>query len=157
MPKGWTDKTEYDRLKSQLFELTGREFERAALPLIRLNYPQAFQTSARKTLDRGGVDLVVWGDAPPYPLVVQCKGFGVDEREIGASQVQQCVDSIDAFRDSKLVADVFLLVYNRDARNPDFRAAVNSSLDELKAKAKVRGRRYAKSIRSSASSPSTAI
>ena len=133
MPKGWTDKTEYDRIKSQLFEKTGLDFERAALPLIRLLYPQAFQVSARKTLDRRGIDLVVWGISEPYPLAIQCKGFGVDEREIGDNQIDQCVASIEKFRDSGIETETYLLVYNRDARNADFRAAITTRLAELKA------------------------
>lgn len=131
MPKAWTDKKEYHRLKSTLYELTGRELERAVLPLVHLLYPAAMQTFARKQLDRSGIDLLAWGDGQLHSLVLQCKGFQVLEQEVANDQLRQCLASIEAYRASGIRTQHYVFFYNRDARDPVFRRKLSKALNGL--------------------------
>lgn len=137
MPKAWTDKKEYKHLKGTLYQLTSVEFERAVLPLVRLLYPDTIQAAPTRGLDRAGIDLFAWGEDAPYSLVTQCKGFKVTETELAGEQLAQCLASIDAFRRSGITAQRYLLVYNRDARNRDFREGLERVLAGLVASGQV--------------------
>lgn len=130
MPR-WTDKSEYKRLSGEIAVSEGRDFERRILPLIRLIWPEAVGAPALRSFDRRGVDHIVWSDSPPFPLVVQCKGFRADEHEIGNSQLKQCLDSIESFQKSRLPAATYLLIHNRDGRNAAFRDAIENALSSL--------------------------
>ena len=74
---------------------------------------------------------MVWSDIPPLPLVVQAKGFRVNAHQIGKRQIDQCVASIESFRESGLIAEKYLLIVNRDTRSVEFRRVVNAALEGL--------------------------
>ncbi|BEH09846.1 hypothetical protein GSUET_14580 [Geobacter sulfurreducens subsp. ethanolicus] len=83
------------------------------------------------SLDRKGIDYVVWSDAVPFPVVIQCKGFQVQDHEIDVCQVNQCLKSIVAFRKSRCKADTYVLVHNRTGQNELLRETVTRELENL--------------------------
>jgi hypothetical protein len=131
MSKSWSNSTEYSEISSTLASSESREFERLVLPLLRFIYSDVIGVSALGTLDKKGIDALAWSDKQPYSLVVQCKGFRVNEHELGDSQTKQCLKSIDSFINSKTQSKEYLLLHNRDNRNQDFREKVNKKLQEL--------------------------
>jgi hypothetical protein len=131
MATGWTDSTAYKRLQTELAVRTADDFERAALRLLRLIWPGALGTPRRRKFDRAGADHLVWSDAPPFPVVVQCKGWEVSEDELGRSQIDQCLASIDSFRRGGLTAERYILAHNRTGKNRAFSEAVEAALAGL--------------------------
>lgn len=131
MSKAWTDKKEYQLLSGELATSVGREFERVALPLIRIIWADTIAPPPLGTYDRIGVDHMVWADEGQATLVVQYKGFAVPEEELGNSQINDCIASIKTFRDSERRAATYLLVHNRTGRNSELRYRVESALREL--------------------------
>lgn len=131
MAKAWSDKSEYKKLSGELAASEDLHFERMVLPLLRIIWPQLVGTPARRSFDRKGIDHLVWNDVETLPLVVQCKGFQVQEHELGMSQVRQCLDSIDSFKNSNLIVDIYLFVHNRSGQNELLRNTVTTALDDL--------------------------
>lgn len=125
----------YQRWSGILGQATDRDFERRALPFLRLFWPSLVQTAARRTWDAKGIDLLVWTDHGPFPCVVQCKGFQV--QELGNDQIRQVENSIEAFHNSDASCDVFLVVHNRDGRNPQFNRRIKEKLKQLVSSGKV--------------------
>lgn len=128
---GWSGSTQYRILMGELASSDSREFERRVLPILRLAWPDAIPPPALNWLDQAGIDLMVWSDAQPFPLLVQCKGFKVLGEEIGKSQIQQCLTSIASFKQSKLKTQDFLLIHNRTNKSAEFRRDVGQALQEL--------------------------
>lgn len=131
MSKAWTDKREYQLLSGELAASDGRDFERLALPLIRIIWKDNIAPTPMGSFDRIGADQMVWADTEPFPLVVQYKGFKVSDSEIGSSQINQCLKSIGAFRKKGYKADVYLLVHNRIGADKRFRRSIETELSEL--------------------------
>lgn len=131
MAKAWTDKGEFKRLSSNLATLEGIGFQRRVLSLLRIIWPEMSALPDRMSLDRKGIDYVVWSDDSTFPVVAQCKGFQVQEHEIDASQVSQCLKSIEAFRKSGSKADAYVLVHNRTGQNELLRKTVTRELERL--------------------------
>lgn len=94
----------YQRWSGLLAQSADRDFERKVLPFLRLFWPSLVQTQARAAWDAKGVDLLVWTDHGPFPCIVQCKGFQV--QELGNDQLRQVENSIEAFRRSDASCDV---------------------------------------------------
>jgi hypothetical protein len=135
--RAWSGTKEFNRLSGELAVSERRDFERRVLPFLHVLWPEALGTPALRSFDRLGADHLVWADAEPFPLVVQCKGFEAREHEIGPPQIEQCVRSLRAFRDAGLRATRYLLVHNRDGRNPELRTAVETELRQLVASGQV--------------------
>lgn len=131
MAIGWTESTAYRRIQTALAVRTADDFERAALRLLRLIWPGAVGTPRRRRFDRAGADHLVWSDTPPFPVVVQCKGWEVLEDEVGRSQIDQCLDSIESFRRGGLRAERYILTHNRTGKNQALRVEVEAALAEL--------------------------
>jgi hypothetical protein len=131
MSKAWTDKKEYKLLSGELATSEGRDFERLALPLIRIIWSNAIAPAAMGPYDRIGADHLVWADREPLTLVVQCKGFEVPEEEIGKSQIRQCLKSIQSFKKSGQKAKTYLLIHNRTGKNEELRKVVGLELKTL--------------------------
>ena len=131
MARSWTDKPLYRNFQAELANRTDRDFERHALHFLRLIWPSIVGTPIRKFFDRKGIDHLVWTDHPPFPVVVQCKGWEVLEEELGGSQVKQCIDSIGTFRESGFEAEAYILVHNRLGANENFRNPIETHLNGL--------------------------
>lgn len=129
MGRAWSNKAEYSHLSGELASATSRDFEKAVLPLLRVVWHDVIGPPALGHYDRMGVDHMVWSDDPPHPLVVQHKGFQVEQ--IGPDQTRQCLKSIRDFAESGRQTRVYLLVHNRENRDPSFRAKIKEALDAL--------------------------
>lgn len=105
------------------------EFERRVLPFLRLRWPTIQQAPRTRGWDAKGIDLLVWADDGPLPLVAQAKGFLV--QTIGPDQIRQIEASIDAFEASDVAADCYLLIHNRDNRSEELRRRVAAKLERL--------------------------
>ncbi|HEY0160961.1 MAG TPA: hypothetical protein VGF28_26995 [Thermoanaerobaculia bacterium] len=136
--KAWTDRKEFKRLHSELRALSRDAFADRALTLLRIRWPACIAAPRLRTIDRAGVDLFVWDDGQQFSLAVQCKGFEVAEERVGASQREQCLESIRKFDESDVRAERYLLVHNRVASDSDFRIPVETGVAELMRKGRVR-------------------
>jgi hypothetical protein len=135
---GWSGSTQYRILTAELATANGHVFERRVLPIIRLIWHDAIIPPSLRWLDQAGIDIMVWSDRQPFPLVVQCKGFEVLEEEVGPSQIHKCLASITSFKERGLKADTYLLVHNRTNKNPELRKSVGDALNDLVASGQVR-------------------
>lgn len=129
---GWSGRAGYKRISGELAESEGRNFQRKCLPLLRVIWPEAIQSSDLGGVDAHGIDILVWQDHGMFPVAVQCKGFKVTERELGSSQIRQCRESIRSFGSSGFSADTYVLVHNREARSERFRRCIDEELAELR-------------------------
>lgn len=136
--KAWTDRKEFKRLHAELRALSRDAFADRALTLLRIRWPECIAAPRLRTIDRAGVDLFVWDEGQPFSIAVQCKGFEVAEERVGASQRDQCLESIRKFDESDVRAERYLLVHNRIASDPDFRLPVEAAVAELMRKGRVR-------------------
>ncbi len=129
----------WKRTKSELRNAVGRDFEREVLPFLRAIWGDAILPQPLRTYDKGGVDILRWKSRKDalIPLAVQCKGFRVDESELGKSQVEQCAESVDSFIKSGFKADVYILLFNRES-NSDFQKKVEQKVNELKTRGRVK-------------------
>jgi hypothetical protein len=131
MAIGWTDNAAYRKIQIELAVKTADDFERSALRLLRLIWPAMVGTPRLRKFDRAGADHLVWSDTPPFPVVVQCKGWEVGDEDLGKSQIDKCKRSIESFVKGGLKAERYILVHNRTGRNEIFRKAVQKELDDL--------------------------
>lgn len=60
--------------------------------------------------------------------VFQCKGFAVGD--FGAAQLEQCLDSIEAFNTSGFTTKTYAIVVNRIVKGPQ-RARIEAALQSL--------------------------
>lgn len=120
----------WGQLGGELATATDRDFERAALPLLRALWPAMVQPRGLAAYDRAGVDLLALGKGDRIECVVQCKGFfkveGLTDDQLG-----QITKSITKFRRSGLITDTFVLLHNQDGRNASVAAKVDAALKEL--------------------------
>ena len=121
----------WEILRGDLAAATSREFERRALPVMRLFQPDMIQAPELAGLDRAGIDLLVWSDTRTFPWVVQCKGFKEFE-ELGESQTKQILKSIKKFHESPYSCEEYVLVHNRTGENRQAAAAINEALNALR-------------------------
>lgn len=119
------------RFSGELRIKEGTDFERGVLPFLRLIWPAAQIPKHLGSLDRAGIDILVWADASPHPVVIQCKGFELTENSIGQKQVRQAIDSIDSFDESGIQAARFILLHSRGEKSEAFRQKVDSRLNRL--------------------------
>jgi hypothetical protein len=102
------------------------DFERKIIPLLRLWWPQMQQSPRLRIWDQRGIDLFEWADEEPFSCCVQCKGF--QAHTIGPEQLNQALESIEKFSQSRVRCHTYLLVHNRDGRNRAFHKSVNEAL-----------------------------
>jgi hypothetical protein len=130
----------WKRLHATLYTSEKRDFERAALPLIRAIWADAIQPQPLiSTYDKSGVDILVWKgpETLSIELAIQCKGFTVQEYELGSDQIEQCIDSIETFRKSGINAKTYLLLHNRIPSNEVFRETVQQHAETLRTSGQV--------------------
>jgi hypothetical protein len=87
------------------------------------------QPTEMKTLDRAGIDLLVWSDDFKFPWAVQCKGF--KEVDLGESQIKQILASIRKFANSPYSCDHYVLLHNRTSQNREATKLIRESLAHL--------------------------
>lgn len=134
----WAQRPEFKRLAGKLSATHGRDFEREVLPLLRVIAPTLVAPPALGSFDQAGVDLVAWRNDGGLSLVVQCKGFKVEEIALGKAQIESCQESIATFVSRGLTADTYLLVHNRFGLNDGFKREVSAALQTLQQSGRVR-------------------
>ena len=87
------------------------------------------QAPRLRAWDRRGIDLLVWAEHGPFPVLVQCKGF--QSHEIGREQISQIEASVDRFQESDVTTDMYVVLHNRDARNLELGARIEPLLERL--------------------------
>jgi hypothetical protein len=92
-------------------------------------WPTIDQAPPKKGWDKKGIDLLVFVEGARFPCAAQCKGFVV--QDIGPDQTRQTCNSIEHFRLSGTLVDTYLVIHNREGKDPDFRREVNLELQEL--------------------------
>jgi hypothetical protein len=123
--------TAWKRVGGQLSIANGEEFERTALHYLRVIWPMMIQAPRLQRLDRFGVDLCVPDLDTHFQVVVQSKGFKVDEQLLESQVRDQILPSIQKFRNSSLTCDKYILVHNRDGANRLCASQIQSELDLL--------------------------
>ncbi|MDD2228089.1 MAG: hypothetical protein PHY48_01610 [Candidatus Cloacimonetes bacterium] len=131
MSKDWKGKASFQRISGMLATMHSREFERGVLPYLQIIWKDMILPNAMKGLDKKGIDLLVWKDVEPFPVVVQCKGFEVLDGEIGDSQISQCSKSIEKFVKSSVKADIYILLHNRTKNSSYFTTTIQNMLSEI--------------------------
>jgi hypothetical protein len=121
----------WKRIRGQLSIANGDEFERTALHYLRVIWPSMIQAPRLQRLDRFGVDLCVPESDKHFHVVVQSKGFKVDEQLLESQVRDQILPSIQKYRDSRLTCDEYILLHNRDGANRQFATEIQSALDQL--------------------------
>lgn len=125
----------WETFRGELAVASGREFERRAAPVLKLFRSDVVQTPEMQHLDRSGIDFIVWSDSGLLPWVVQCKGFK-EREDIGPSQVEQILESIEKFRQSEWSCEEYVLLHNRTGENRDAERTIQESLARLREEGK---------------------
>lgn len=125
----------WETFRGQLAVASGRDFERRAAPVLKLFRSDVVQTPEMQHLDRCGIDFVVWSDNGLLPWVVQCKGFK-EREDIGPSQIDQILKSIEKFRQSEWSCEEYVLLHNRTGENRDAERTIQASLARLREEGK---------------------
>lgn len=120
----------WGRVTEELRSSSSRDFEQRVLPLLRVKWPHLVNPKALGLLDRRGIDHVLVGPGSPLEVVVQCKGFQIEE-PLDESQIQQIRKSVDSFLASPHRCATYVLVYNRHGVDRDFNARVQQELTRL--------------------------
>ena len=123
-------KQPYYDFRTLLYTKSRKDFEHQCLRILGVVHPGLQQVVESKTLDRSGLDLVLYGpEARSIELGVQCKGFEVTD--FRADQLRQCLDSIETLRTSGQVVRDYVLALNRHVDRPEDREALNDALRGL--------------------------
>jgi hypothetical protein len=124
-----TGHTALRRANVTLIQSLGRDFERAALPFVRLFWPTTLQAIQLKEWDNQGIDLLCLNDNGRIRLAAQCKTC--QKPDLGQEEVQDALASIEKFRRTGHKCDTYLFLINGDGRNPAYNAAIENELQRL--------------------------
>jgi hypothetical protein len=127
----WAGKIAFRRARYALSAAEKLAFQRQALPYLRTLFPDLMESNEMGDFDARGADHYSFDSDGNLDAVIQCKGFSVTPAEVGRPQARQCVRSIDRFRSANHQARIYLLLHNRDHRNPDFTEVVLTALKRL--------------------------
>ncbi len=124
------------KLKAELGGLSREAFALKCLHSLQAVYIHPLQSMAGQRIDQSGIDHYTL-DAEGESIVdaFQCKGFEVGD--FGQSQLQQCLDSIMAFRESGYTCGAYYLIVNRYVKHP-FLAKLEAALGGLVVAGKTR-------------------
>lgn len=114
-------------LKKELEAKSSHDFERTLYPLLRIRWPDLVHPKSLKYLDNSGIDQVLVADGSPLGVVIQCKGFEVQE-PLGSSQIAQIAKSLKKFVSSGFKATQYVLLYNRFGEDQNFENSIRELL-----------------------------
>lgn len=120
----------WKQLRGEIGSATRLNFERLALSLLRLIWPELFRPPEGDQLDRAGVDLASGLEGTHLACAVQCKGFHAAE-QLTPDNYRQIRASVDTFLQSPFTCDEYVLFHNRDSRDQELSAAIEADLDRL--------------------------
>ena len=117
------------RLIKDLRLLSDFPFERRCGEILQMVFPSIAPPPARSAWDHAGIDHCMFVEgADDLMSVFQCKGFVVEE--FGASQLAQCLHSIDAFSASPFKTRQYGLIVNKIVKG-DSRNKIEAALQML--------------------------
>lgn len=120
----------WKQLRGEIGSATKLNFERLALSLLRLIWPDLIRPAEGDQLDRAGVDLAAGLEGTHLGCAVQCKGFHAAE-ELTRDNYRQIRASVDTFLASSFTCDEYVLFHNRDSRNKELTAVIEADLERL--------------------------
>lgn len=123
--------TAWKRSIGTLSNANGDEFERTVLHYLRVIWPAMIQAPRLQRLDRFGVDLCLPDSDTHFSVVVQAKGFKVDEQLTESQVTGQILPSIKKFRESPLICDEYILLHNRKGDDRELASIIQAELDQL--------------------------
>ena len=122
--------------RAELSQAVDRQFERAVLPFFQILWPTMTRPKPLGYWDRRGIDLVTNVEKRPIQCCVECKSSA--DPEINSEQYRKIFTSIGSFRKSKISADTYIVVYNREVRNESQRNKIEIELRDLVSRGQVR-------------------
>ena len=125
------------QLGGELLGATGRDFERAVLPVARAIWPALVQPRGMARYDSAGIDLVSFKEEGGIEVVIQCKGVFKAEG-LQDDQFASFAKSIESFAKSGLTTDTFAVIHNQDSRNRDVADKIDAALAKLVATGKAK-------------------
>lgn len=131
-PKGRTVAATIRQTRGRLANAERLTFQRDTLPFLRLLFDGITESQELGAFDAAGIDHLSVTRDGDLDTVVQCKGFAVTPAEVGSDQAEQCLKSISKFRRAGRKTNGYLLLHNRDHRNPAFYEPVQESLAALR-------------------------
>lgn len=109
----------------------GDDFERMILHYLRVCWPNLIRPTHLQQLDRYGIDLCTAEQPLKHEIVVQAKGFRIEE-ELTESQVtKQIIPSIRKFINSPVSCNKYLLVHNRQGSSKELRDQIEEHLNVM--------------------------
>lgn len=120
----------WKQLRGEIQASTRHNFERLALSLLRLDWPDLILSAEGDQLDRAGIDLASGIRGTHVSRAVQCKGFSATE-DLEQSGIRQIRESIDALLNSSFTCTSYYLFHNRDSRDPRFVAKAKAELQRI--------------------------
>lgn len=109
---------------------TGRDLERAVLPVARAIWPALVQPRGLAKYDSAGVDLVAFKEEGGIEVVIQCKGVFKAEG-LHDDQFASFAKSISSFMESDLTTETFVVIHNQDSRNRKVADKIDAALATL--------------------------
>jgi hypothetical protein len=120
----------WKQLRGEIASATKLNFERLALSLLRLIWPDLFRPPEGDQLDRAGVDLAAGLEGTHLECAVQCKGFYAAE-QLTRDNYRQIKESVETFLASPFICDDYVLFHNRDSRDKALTGAIEADLERL--------------------------
>lgn len=132
--------TPWRELSGELGNAREHDFERLALPFLRVHWPGLLHSEPKKELDSWGIDfsLPIEGRLNHYAVVVQAKGFYAAESMTMGQWQTQVRPSLMKFKASRATCDTFVFLHNRDSRDRIATAQAQEFLEELVSEGKAR-------------------
>ncbi|HEX8238271.1 MAG TPA: hypothetical protein VF574_00850 [Allosphingosinicella sp.] len=120
----------WKQLRGEIASATRLNFERLALSLLRLMWPDLFRPPEGDQLDVAGVDLAAGLEGTHLECAVQCKGFYAAE-QLTRSNYRQIKKSVETYLASPFSCDDYVLFHNRDSRDRALTAAIEADLERI--------------------------
>ncbi|MDB5960537.1 MAG: hypothetical protein JWP59_1831 [Massilia sp.] len=124
MAGGWSS------FKQAMLAETGRDFEKAAFPYLRMAWPDLAYPSDLGFFDKQGIDQLVVIPGGIFPVVIQFKGFEI-QSQLGKSQLDQIQKSVDSFIRSNLKTEQYILFYNNSGEDQLFYQNVGAIIETV--------------------------
>ena len=122
----------WKRIIGELRVAHSHDFESKLLPYLRVLWPTLIKPTGLQELDRFGVDMCT-ADAPAnHEVIVQAKGFRIEESLTENQVNNQILPSIQKFRNSPVSCKKYVLIHNRYCKDQELRERIFLELQSLR-------------------------
>lgn len=134
--RSWGGKHELPKLQARIAAADTSSFEQLSSILLRpaLSPPGRLLGAAALRRQNGGL---VADDGQGVSVAVGLMPFAEAAQDLGLAHVRRCKEVVEDFARGPIRAGTFLLVHNRDTREPAFRHGVESELAALRESGRV--------------------